>query len=82
MTNRSLTTDQLGRAMRRFLEPNWCTSDGVCECEVCDDGRRLVGEIGMLRAALREAMEWNWLDEARPPTEVIEKCESALRENT
>lgn len=40
-----------------------------------------MNEIEELKAALREAMEWNWLDEeSPPPREVIERCYKALGE--
>ena len=34
--------------------------------------------IERLRAALAEAMEWNWLDPVPPPPEVVGQCEQAL----
>lgn len=40
-----------------------------------------MNEVEELKAALREAMEWNWLDEQElPPREVIERCYKALGE--
>lgn len=40
-----------------------------------------MNEVEELKAALREAMEWNWLDEQQlPPREVIERCYKALGE--
>lgn len=38
-------------------------------------------EVEELKAALREAMAWNWLDEeSPPPREVVERCYRALGE--
>lgn len=37
--------------------------------------------LEQLRAALHEAMDWNWLDErSPPPREVIKRCYAALGE--
>jgi hypothetical protein len=39
----------------------------------------LWNRIQELEKALREAMEWNWLDEdSPPPQEVVDQCNSAL----
>ena len=35
-------------------------------------------EVEALVAALREAMEWNWLDEDASPSKVADQCEKAL----
>lgn len=35
-------------------------------------------EVEALVAALREAMEWNWLDEDAPPSTVADQCEKAI----
>jgi len=35
-------------------------------------------DVEALVAALREAMEWNWLDEDAPPSTVADQCEKAL----
>jgi hypothetical protein len=44
---------------------------------------RLMERVKELEAALREAMEWNWLDEdSPPPREVIGQCNSALMERS
>lgn len=39
--------------------------------------------IAELEKALREAMEWNWLDDedSPPPQEVVDQCNSALMES-
>lgn len=34
--------------------------------------------IAALESALREAMGWDWLTDAPPPKEIVEKCEAAL----
>jgi hypothetical protein len=40
-----------------------------------------VNEVEKLKAALRQAMEWNWLDyQDLPPQEVIEQIFEALGE--
>lgn len=39
----------------------------------------LTRRVEELEGALREAMEWNWLDEDSPPPDwVVETCEGAL----
>lgn len=37
-------------------------------------------EMERLRSALKEAMEWNWIDADVPP-QVVAKCEDALPPN-
>lgn len=40
-----------------------------------------MNEIEELKAALHEAMQWNWLEEDNlPPREVVERCYRALGE--
>ena len=35
-------------------------------------------EVEALVAALREAMEWNWLDEDARPSRIADQCDAAL----
>jgi hypothetical protein len=49
------------------------------DCPCTDDPND--PRIAKLEQALREAMEWNWLDEdSPPPQEVVDQCKSALME--
>ena len=42
----------------------------------------LLAEIERLRAALKEAVEWNWLDEnVPPPPEVVAQCSAVEPED-
>lgn len=46
------------------------------------DLRDARARIAELEKALREAMEWNWLDEDSPPPQnVVDQCNSALMES-
>lgn len=54
-------------------------SDGP-KAEVIEWLQRTWDELVDAKSALREAMEWNWLD-ADVPAEVKARCEQALGEN-
>ena len=43
-----------------------------------DQLRQLAEQRAALLEALREAMEWNWLDDDARPSRVAEKCDAAI----
>lgn len=46
---------------------------------IIDKEITIQGLIDELCAALDEAMQWNWIEEMPPPTEVLNKCQQALK---
>ena len=69
--NNQRPTDQMVNRLRMFALDNPINGEPALINAAAD-------EIEKLRAALEEAMEWNWLD-PDVPAKVIQQCEDALK---
>lgn len=72
------------RAPRYVSEDQWMQDGGFIadafnvHTETGLTPRQLAEQRAALLEALREAMEWNWLDDDARPSRVAEKCDAAI----
>ena len=62
------------------LSEHCCYPDGILDRVIAELTARRArdAEVEALVAALREAMEWNWLDEDARPSRIADQCDAAL----
>lgn len=79
-TSRKLWTEVSPVVLRGDKKcPHGYTKRAACTvCDHEDDLKEKNAEIDRLRKALKEAMEWNWM-QGDIPQRVIDQCEAALR---
>ncbi len=75
----------MGAAMPDIIStigPHRLTPDHGCVGISAVHLRTAADTITDLRKALKAAMEWNWLEENQPPSEVVKMCEDAMKKGT